>query len=246
VLVTLIVVSDHAEERRVLASFDRWAARVSGPLAPVLDVDGLPLRVANALSHAGCAVRIQETNKAAVELRCGDAEARRPTTPSLVIAGGAVDPALVELASMLCGTHALSFAGVEAAARTLGDRNRTALVLFEPERTRATELIEVLSVLARERVEVGIIYASHPIQARYALLKSLLVSEIEGRGEFAILSPNAETQGGCAPAALQDTARGPTTFTHTRDLLVLSGHTTPIDANLGSELVLCGRLVLAR
>jgi len=243
-VVTLIRVDSLTEESRVLASLAGLTAVGGVSVAPVLDRDGLPERLMRALHDAGCDVRwldlaVFERAPAAANASAAGA-ADPPRRPASVIVTEGVPRELTELAACLAGVR----------PRPLSNRARprevipsTALLLVNPDTVAVSDVTSAFSALIGSGAHVGIIYVLDPIDSRFAILKCLLPGKLTGRGMFTVFSSRGDLADGAAPARLRATSgdSAPGTVAPRQDLLVVSGHSNPLDAELGSEAALCTR-----
>jgi hypothetical protein len=245
--VTLIIVESVEDEAFILKDLSLWTSEPGTVVAPVLNQGGLPRRLLDALRASRVPVNAigldrlsngREAGRGAQPLNVRD-------RPGAVLLTAGVDAAIASLAASLCGTEplALDASPADLLAAVPAD-NRTALLLFNPESARAQSVLAALAALARAGVQVGIIYCMEPLDARFMLLKSLLVGRVEAVGRYAFITgerasfPEGQAPGWFGHAESKDTLQ---LFERKQDVLFLHGHSNALDAALAENLILCAR-----
>jgi hypothetical protein len=170
-------------------------------------------------------------------------DATAPARPDAVIASPGIDPAVAALAASLCGSRALPLAvhDIQLMARAGA---RSALLLLNPKATPAGFATSAVQALDRAGIGWGLLQAEDQIDARFVLLKALLVGHVPASGGIGFMSTAyALSAGEGAPACLRPSgsAGGRDFFEAGRDVLFLSGHANALDASIGDDLILCAR-----
>src|ERR1051325_2918359 len=244
-MITLIAVEDADEEADVLRNVGLLRGHFNTPVAPVLNRSGLPTRVAEALRACGVETSIERltATPSSEELSAGVVPDDFSEWPRAVYASDGVDRGAAQLAAGLCGTTPLPISSLSVEQlRSLPGDNRNVLLLVNPEEARARDILSALEVTAAEKIGVGVVYALDPLEARFVILKSLLVGSLDGRGLYSVLTtsyyvakPSLD-----APRSLgrmDDTEGRGRLFQKDQDVLLLSGHSDPLDASLGGGLI---------
>jgi hypothetical protein len=162
----------------------------------------------------------------------------RVIRPGLVAAGAGVAPEVTRLAGALCGSEPIAVSSVPS---QVASSDRSALILQHPAYTNAPELVNALRSLAEAGRSFGIIQVLDEDDGRLAVLKALAVSGVAATGRFTMMSSMLAMDDN-APPFVDDA--GPTDASwlrSARDAVIVSGHSTPLDAAMGTQSALCSR-----
>jgi hypothetical protein len=239
---TLLLVESFEAERDVLTKIEAGGCACAGPVAPVLNRCGLPERLRAALEAAGHQVLVRRPETGLLSKPAGTAAPTAMRRPLRIYISPGVDGGLAWLAAALCQTKPLSLPG--GAVLRESESASAALVLVRTDATSVNDTAAGLAALSAAGIRIGLVLVADPIEARYAVLKALLADHVAGIGAFALLAPQLPAaRAAGVPDCLcdSDLARGPELFRAPHDVLLLSGHATPIDASFGRSLILCGR-----
>ncbi len=243
--ITVVAVATIEEEQAMLAELSQLSATVGTTVAPALDMADLPTRLGRVLSASDSEVRIVTPADLHHAARAGPADPAEHATPDLVVGTAAVPPDLLALAAAMCGVEPRDLADVPGVLSTVtaGRRPRTCLVLIDPEHAELDAVVPPLVAMVEHGVRFGLLYALDPVEARLAILKTLLVNRVHGDGRGSVLYADIDPRAEGGPSMLQyaGTAEGGRRFTSRQDILVVSGHANPLDAALGGEAALCAR-----
>jgi hypothetical protein len=241
--IVLMPVQSLKEEASLAKQLPIWRAHFSGTVVPILDHGGLLRRIEKVLNDNGVKTEIQRLTE--LPRNCLQPDATALVGPGILVASPGTDPNLSLLAAGLCSTATIRLPVTENDLRySISDRNRTALILLNPDATSPSLTLDLLKTLEAHDIRWGLLYAIHPLEARFTLIKSLLINTISASGKFAFISdcysPGKEEH---APKCLRN-LRDPITlelFCRDQDVLILSGHSNALDMSLGDEAILCAR-----
>lgn len=245
---TIIVVKTIDEEGIVLRSLTSLTSLFGTPIAPVLDIDGLPERITDFFHSSQLTVKCETfegltINSRRKTLRRGVLFHDRP---GAVLVSAGVDQNVQNLAAGLCKVEPLQFPQPSVTLlNSISKKNRSALLLLNPLCTSFKSILLNLKALASAKVAVGVLYAINPTDARFNIIKTLFIGTLASQGQYALLSgtyPPSEADRN-SPGRFWDLAKKEPTslFKKKQDLLVLSGHSNALDSAIHKDLILCSR-----
>jgi len=240
--VTLIPVDSLEQEAAIIERLASWRAHFGGPVAPVMDRNGLVSRVSRVLRGYQLAVEIATVP---ADVPPGPAADPAPAGPGLLVVSTGVDPAVERLAAALGGVAAQHLPVPRAQiARSISPGRRSCLMLLNPDATPPGECLDLAASLAALEIPWGLLYAVDPIEARFGILKSFLVHTVTSEGKFQFLSSAYQSPGSDAdppPGGQQPRRTTADRIAKAHDVLLLTGHANMLDSWIDSDAVLCAR-----
>jgi len=260
-----VEVGDEREEADTLSRRHSLAAVLGGEVVPVLNERGLLQRLTEVLVRHNVPISVLKYEHVH-RLNGRRGRGAREGTPSssgpgAVIAVDEVDESVTRLAASLCNAEVIRIRS--GSPWKLKDPSPggdgSVLILLNPDATPAQTVIGILGELSSAGRGFGCVLVLDSVEARFAVLKSLMVSRITVRPEsVAVIS------GRYAPASAQGApdvvcsreirdadasaerrgmpAKPREQRVREADFLILNGHASAFDSGVGRDFVLCARL----
>lgn len=239
-VITFVPVSTVERELRVLDTLHLWRSFCRTEVVPVLDRQDLPIRIATALRFNHIDVRYAEYRCELPEATCSDHRNITVTSqrPTALLTTTSVDFVPVRLASRLCGVPPVQLATSDELRHvtTALAGSGSVLLLFNPTVDLSENIIRILAALKAGKVRTGVLPAADPVDARFAVLKCLLVSGFNSRQRYLISSGMYDV-----PPMYNEQGEHHHFLTSDYDLLVLHGHSNPFDAGVAQNTLLCSQ-----
>lgn len=232
----LAVVDSPSQERALFRKLSSVRTPLAARVAPVRKNELRKMKALAKRCERETTVTFLEAN--GLSESCLGQPADQEYIPDMVVFGPALDPAIKDLAVVLCGRQMR----LEDFARDPGkiQAGQTVLFLWSPDKTPMRTIIEGLEAATDRDCRIGLLPCLGSADDRWSVLKVLSFPVLPNRYKSRVISSSLPV--GNAPRCVRgfdnEVARN---LQESLDVLAFEGHGNPQDLFLGRHAILCAR-----